>query len=219
MPQRPFVAAAFACALLIPAVLRAQAWNHPAFQLPTVTTREFNAGVASGDAAGTSILFQWREGVSRRSQLSLDVGLADPEPRDADTRFLLGGQYAHQFHRATADTPLDLLGTAGLFAALGDGANLLRLPVGLVVGHAFALDDGLTLTPYAHPRLSLDLCSDCGPGGDNDSNLGVDADLGVAFGFGRNLSLRAGVVLGGSKFVAKRNAFGVSLAWLVPPLG
>jgi len=82
--------------------------NYPSFQVPQVVDREFNFAIADARRT-TTLVFQWREGVATRSQLSLDAGFADVEGPDADLMLVLGGQYAYQMVRASGDSPLDLL--------------------------------------------------------------------------------------------------------------
>jgi hypothetical protein len=103
--------------------------------------------------------------------------------------------------------------TGGIGGSFGDGSSFLRIPVGLSVGHRFPFDVPLSITPYAHPRLTIDYCGRCAPGRDSDTNLGVDIDIGVGAEISRSLELRASVLLGGSDFYGKDNAFGLSLAW------
>ena len=195
----------------------AQAWSYPSFQRPRVTEREFNFGVADAGDAGTSLIFQWREGIDARTQLSLDVGVADPAGRNSENLFLLGGTLARQLSEARADLPLDFLFTAGLNLALGGGGNLLRLPVGVSLGHRFPLEQGMAITPYIHPRLSIDFCGDCGSGDDDtddsETDLGVDFDIGVSFEVNRNLSFRLSALFGGSDLVGDSDGFGLSIAW------
>lgn len=183
----------------------AQAFNYPAFQTPTIVQREYAVGVADGDHT-TSAVFQWREGWSPVSQLSLDIGVADPE--HGDVKLLLGGGYARQLNRSSNDLPLDMLLTAGAYVALTD-PTLFQIPVGISLGHRFDLDQGLALTPYIHPRLALAYCSDCGPRGNSDSDLDVVFDLGANFEVSPRLSLRAAVAFGGDR----NDAVGFALAW------
>src|SRR5687767_69806 len=143
-----------------PAVATAQAWAYPAFQPPRVINREFNFGIADAGNAGTSLVFQWREGLNARTQLSFDAGFADPDGQD-NGKLLLGGGFAVMLTEATAEMPLDFLVTGGLNFAVGEGADLVRVPVGVSIGHRFPLDEGFAITPYIHPRLSLDICTDC----------------------------------------------------------
>ena len=214
--RRAFARVAAAAVFAAPASASAQAWAYPAFQPPRIMNREFNFGVADAGHAGTSLIFQWREGLSARQQLSLDVGFADPDG-EGNGKFLLGGQFAGLLTEAKADMPLDFLGTVGLNMALGDGGNLVRIPFGVSIGHRFGLDDGFAITPYAHPRISLDICSDCSKSGDNETDLGIDFDLGVNFEVTRQLSFRVSALFGGSDTFGDSDGFGISLAW--SPLG
>ncbi len=201
-----------AAALAMPAVAGAQAWAYPAFQPPRVINREFNFGVADAGNAGTSIIFQWREGLTPRTQLSLDVGFADPDG-EGNGKLLLGGQFAGMLNQATADMPLDFLATAGIGLGVGDGPDLVRVPFGVSIGHRFPLEDGFAITPYVHPRVSLDICTECGEDGDNETDLGIDFDLGVSFEVSRSLSFRVSALFGGSDTFGDSDGFGISLAW------
>lgn len=182
----------------------AQAGNYPAFQPPLIVQREYSIGVADGDNT-TSAVFQWREGWSPVSQLSLDIGVADPE--HGDVKLLLGGGYARQLNRSNNDLPLDLLLTAGAYVALADPTDF-QIPVGISAGHRFDLDQGLAITPYIHPRLALVYH---GKRGNNDSNTDLDVvfDLGANFEVSPRLSLRAAVAFGGDQ----NDAIGFALAW------
>lgn len=211
--RHAFTAVAMAGVALVAAAdtLTAQAWVYPSFQPPYVIGREYHGLVADSDDYGTSLVFQWREGVSPRAQFSLDVGLADPDFGDA--RFLLGGGYAYQLNRAAAnpDLPLDLLFTVGAYGNFGDGTTILRIPVGVSVGHRFPLDAGqMAITPYVHPRAALYFCNGdrCGAD-DSDTDIRINFDLGADFELTRALSLRFSVMLGGDE----EEAFGFGLAW------
>lgn len=193
----------------------AQAWNYPSFQQPRTVDREYNFAVADGgDNTGTSFVFQWREGATQGNQLSLDVGLADPD--FSGNKFLIGGTFAHQLVLSNAQVPFDLLFTAGVNGAFGSG-SLLRIPVGVSVGRRFPLEGGLAITPYVHPRLAVDVCTSC----DRDrSTVGLDFDLGADFQFSPQFSLRFSALFSGSDyfFANSGDAFGLSLAWRPPGL-
>ena len=206
-----------AVGFIVPAALGAQAWAYPAFQPPRVMNREFNFGVADAGDAGTSLIFQWREGLSSRSQLGLDVGFADPKAK-GNGKLVLGGQYAYLFTQGNAEMPLDFLGTAGIGFAFGDGGNLVRIPLGVSIGHRFPLDQGFAITPYVHPRASIDICSDCSSSGGNETDLGIDFDIGANFEVTKQLSFRVSVLFGGSDTFGDSNGFGLSLAWSPPQL-
>ena len=189
----------------------AQAFWYPAFQAPRTTTREFNFGLA--DVESTVLAFQWREGISPKGQLSLDAGLADAEGASA---FFFGGGYAHQLTTETIQMPLAFLLTAGVgFTAIdpeadgADGYNILRVPVGVVMGHRFPLEGQMSITPYVHPRLSFESCGDCA----EDSEMGVEFDIGADFTFNPQLSMRFGARFGGTDYAEDADGFGISLAW------
>ena len=221
LTARRFPRAAARChALVVLAALataataaNAQAYGYPSFQQPRTVSREYNFGVAGvGNGGGSALLFQWREGMSARSQLSLDVGFADP--KYVDGLLLLGGQFAHQLATSTTDMPFDLLFTVGVGGAFGSGASLFRVPVGLSVGHLFALDRGMSITPYVHPRIVVGGCSKCG---NDNNNVGIDFDLGGSFQINPQFAIRASAGFGGNEFLGG-DSFGVSLAWTPPGL-
>jgi hypothetical protein len=191
--------------LIAPLSARAQAWSYPSFQPPRLTPREYNFGMADAGAPGTALVFQWREQTGPRHQFSFDVGIADPDGADL---VLFGGvQGATRLVTASRDVPLDFLLTGGLYAAIGDHTRF-RLPVGVSMGHRFALEGDMAVTAYGHPRISLDLCNGCG----DSSDLGVAFDLGANLELSRTLAVRvSGLFSGGDSFYDE--GFGVSLAW------
>lgn len=190
----------------------AQAWSYPVFQTPVVEFREFNVGVADAGKGGTTLLVQWREALATRSQFTLEAGLVAPDARGQSNLLALGAQYAFQLLRSTSEVPLDLLFTAGAGVALGDPVTL-RVPVGVNVGHRFALNDNSTLTPYVHPRLSLDFCGDCG----DATGLGIDFDVGASWEVTKVLALRGVAFFGGGDLFGK-NGIGLSVAYRPPGL-
>lgn len=204
-----------ACLVLIPAALHAQYQNYPSFQVPRVSTRDFTFAVADAGRDATTLLYQWRGSRSTRSHTQLDIGLVDGYGND-DLRLVLGGGIAHQVHRSNAELPLDMAFTAGVGGSFGDGGTLIRVPFGLSVGHAFALDSPVVLTPYVHPRVSIDFCSRCGPPRDRgDADVGVEMDLGLDARLTRAMAVRASAVLGSGAF-GRGDAFGISLVWSPP---
>lgn len=196
--------------LLMPAYgATAQAFTYPSLQLPTASIRDYTAAIASG--GGTSVLFQWREGAGEGMHVGLDAGFADPKNSN-NLRLFVGGSIGRELVRASGDQPLDLLVTGGVGVAFGGGSTLFRIPVGVSVGHTFALDDGMSITPYAHPRLSLDVCQGCaGVGG--HSTVGLDFDLGANFQVNRQFAVRAAGSFTGSNRLGSANAFAVGLNW------
>jgi hypothetical protein len=200
---------AFACSVITAAPVTAQAWNYPSFNQPQIMSREFNFGLADGgDLGGTSLVFQWREGLRIRTEMKFDVGFSDPEAGDAF--FIAGAGFGQRLAVATAEMPLDLVLTAGVYGAFGD-FNLFRVPIGLSVGHRFPLEGSMAVTPYVHPRVSLDFCSDCP--GDDDSDISINFDLGADLELSRQLSLRFAALFAGGDLFGDDDGFGISIAW------
>jgi hypothetical protein len=184
---------------IAPAVAAAQI-NYPSFQPPQVVDREFNFAIADARRT-TTLVFQWREGVATRSQLSFDAGFTDVEGPDSDLLLVLGGQYAYQMVRSGGDNPLDLLFTAGVFLRMGeDDRSAMSVPFGVSLGHRFVLDGPLALTPYVHPRISIDMFN-------NESDLNINFDIGANFEINNRIALRFSAALG------EADAIGFSLAW------
>jgi hypothetical protein len=189
---------------------RAQAWFYPSFQTPETVEREYNfAAVAY---SGADFLFQWREGIVPGSQFSIDLGLADPKGA-SNTRLLIGGNYARELTRATVDQPIDLAATAGIGIAAGDGPGLVRIPVGVSAGHTFPLEGGMAITPYVHPRVSLDTWTGSREGRHN--YLSLDFDLGASLALTPEMALRASVTFSGND-ATSGTGVGISLA-INPP--
>ncbi len=197
--------------LLVPAVVRGQSYTYPSFQLPTLVEREYNFAAADGGRAGTTLLFQWREATAAAWQVGVDAGLADPDGSTM-TRLVLGGHAAYQWSRATVDFPFDVALTGGLGFSGVDGHTVWRVPVGASVGHRFALDRGMSVTPYAHPRLSFDRCNDCKAGA-ADTKLNVAVDVGGSLQFTEQVALRVVATAGGSDHLGSGNGIGFSIAW------
>ncbi|MGQ0715445.1 MAG: hypothetical protein ACT4PJ_17235 [Gemmatimonadaceae bacterium] len=202
----------FACSVISAASAAAQGWNYPSFRHPQIVSREFNFALADGGDAGTSLLFQWREGFGVGTELNFDVGFADPDV--GDSRFIAGGGFGRRLTRATTEMPLDILLTAGLYAAIGD-ETVWRVPVGISLGHRFPLEGAMAVTPYVHPRVSIDFCSNCfgPPTFDDDTDLSISFDLGVDLELSRLLSLRFSALFAGGDLFGEEDGFGISLAW------
>jgi hypothetical protein len=209
--KRLRLAVSLAITALIPATRSdAQAWAYPAFQPPRVIVREYNFGIADSDRGGATLVFQWREQSGPQTQFSFDVGIADT---DSDDLVAFGGvALGHRLGSASDEVPLDFLLTAGIYLAIGD-ITFFRLPVGLSLGHRFDMGSGMSLTPYIHPRVSLDVCDDCRDG----SDLGFSFDLGLNFQLSRSVSIRGAAIFGGDDSI-DNDAFGISLAWTPPSL-
>lgn len=203
-------------ASLLPSAGSAQASNYPSLQMPTASIRDYTGAIASG--AGTSLLFQWREGVASAMHMGLDVGLTDRKGSE-NLLVFVGGSVGSEVLRAQGEQPLDILLTGGLGLAFGGGATILRVPVGASVGHTFELEQGMALTPYVHPRISLDLCSDCGNRGQRRSEISLNFDVGVNYRVNRQFAVRVAGGFSGSDFFGSQDAFAIGLTWTPPAVG
>ncbi len=196
---------AFVALLILPPSLAAQAGFYPAFQPTRVAEREYNFGLVDWDG-GTGLLFQWREGLNSRSQFTADVGLSDGDgPADGDGAIILGGSFHYQLMRANSELPFDMVFGAGLGLTAGDDYNVFRIPVGVAIGHRFPLEGKYAITPYVHPRFSIDRVS-AGPANDTDTN--IDIDIGGMFELNERMQIRMAATLGNG------DAVGVSFVWL-----
>ena len=183
--------------------------TYPSFQQPRVVNREFNFAIAAGSDI-TPLVFQWREHTAPGTQLSLDLGVADPDFAD-DLFLMIGGQYASVLTRSRADMPLDILFTAGLFTQFGNDLTFLSVPAGVSVGHRFPLSGtSMAITPYVHPRISLDYGKF---GGDSETDVSITFDLGGNLELTSQLALRVSAMLGGDGILGDSDAIGFSLAW------
>jgi hypothetical protein len=212
-----------ACAFVLVATIAplgtssAQAWSYPSFQTPRIAARDFTGGITSADRAGTTVVFQWREGVGKYTQLSLDAGFADP-PGEGRNFALGGGQYAYQITEGP-NPPLEALFTAGFYAAFGRSQSFFRVPVGVSVGHRFGLDNGIGLTPYAHPRIVLERCTDCEELDHSHTDLGIQLDVGLELGLTKAVAIRASALFGTTDRVFREGSgFGVALTFTPAPL-
>ena len=205
-----FVPLVLASLMILPGTVTAQASNYPSLQLPTASIRDYTGAIASG--AGTSVLFQWREGVASAMHLGLDVGLTDRKGSENLLGFI-GGSIGSELLRAEGEQRLELLLTGGLGFAFGGGATIVRVPLGVSLGHTFALEDGMALTPYVHPRVSLDLCSDCGRRANRRTELSLNFDVGVDFRVNQKFSVRVAGAFSGSDFFGNNDSFAIGLNW------
>jgi hypothetical protein len=197
--------------VLTAASLSAQTYNYPALQTPRIVDREYNFAAATAGNAGTSLVFQWREGLDADWQFSLEGGLAAPKGSGNNTRLLLGGGLAWQWLRAKGDMPFDLALTGAAGFSSANGFNVVRIPFGAVAGHTFTLDNDMQLTPYVHPRLSIDHCGGCGG---TTTKLDVDVDIGVNYEITPQVGVRVAGLLGGTSYgFGSTNAIGFSVAW------
>jgi hypothetical protein len=164
----------------------AQETGTPMFKAPyrAFTSHEF--GLAFSDPGeGVSFALEGFYSHGRGSNdFGLRAGFADPEG-PGDTRILLGGDFRTRILSYSESFPLDGALTVGAGINLGDGDDLVYLPVGISLGRRFELEGSkTTFTPYAHPTLVPVL------GADSGDDVGFALGLGVDMRFSRDWSLR-----------------------------
>jgi hypothetical protein len=207
---RSFICVSVLLSLAASSGLSAQAYNYPSLQTPQASTRDYTAALVGG--AGTTLLFQWREGMGPGLHWQLDAGVADPKG-GADPLLFAGGGVGKELLRATADQPLDLLLTGAVGAAFGGNNTLFRVPVGVSVGHRFALENDMAITPYVHPRASLDVCSRCGRNGDGRSTVSLNFDAGAFWQVNHKFGVIAAASFSGSDAFADDDTFSLGVRW------
>jgi hypothetical protein len=191
------------CAFAAPA--RAQAWHYPAMQPASPEASEINVLIAGfGGDYGASFIGQYRFTADKRTQIWFDVGLSTPT---STTLFDIGGSVGWMLLTPTADRPIDLMLTGGIYGAFGDG-TLIRVPIGLNVGHTWILDNKHALKGFAFPRASIDFCSsNC------DTNVNLNFDVGASYEITSAMSGRAAFTFGAVGNSSSETGFGVSLAF------
>ena len=86
------------------------------------------------------------------------------------------------------------------------------VPVGVSIGHTFPLDEGMSITPYVHPRVSLDILNGRATRSDN-SEVTLNFDLGANLQVNKQFALRVAGVFSGSDQYGSGNAFTVGFNW------
>jgi hypothetical protein len=164
----------------------AQETGTPMFKAPyrAFTNHEFGAAF-SDPGEGVSFALEGFYSYGRGSNdFGLRAGIADPEG-SGDTRILLGGDFRTRVLSYSESFPLDGALTVGAGINIGDGDDLIYLPVGISVGRRFELEGSkTTFTPYAHPVLVPVL------GASGGSDVGFALGLGVDLRFSQEWSAR-----------------------------
>lgn len=191
--------------------LHAQALNYPAMQIPSVSERDFSGAVVG--SRGSMALFQWREGISPQMHFGVDAGLYDPNARGARASLFVAGSLGYDLARASGDQPLDLLLTGGAGLSTGNSRTTFRVPIGLSIGHRFELDREMAITPFVHPRLSIDVCSSCSASNGSQSDVSLNFDIGGNFEITPRLALRVAALFSGADQFGGGDAIAVGLTW------
>jgi hypothetical protein len=188
-------------------VLEAQAGRYPAMQPTRVAEREYNFAIADF-TGGTALIVQWREGLdASRMQFTGDFGIADG---NNNTALIFGGSLHFQLTETTQDFPFEMVVGGGLGVTAADNYRTFRIPFGVAIGHRFPLEKNFAITPFVHPRISLDRTRVDLPGGGtaSGSDTNIDIDIGGSFEINTQMQLRMAATLG------DRSAVALSFAWL-----
>lgn len=132
------------------------------------------------------------------SNLGFRGGVVEPQG-EGDMAITLGGEFRSPMTLRNA--PIDLSFIAGVQALIGD-ADAIGLQGGVSIGHTF-VSPGLTVTPYAAPRIALHNANQ-----DDDFEADVLLDLGIDASFSPNVSVRFGAGLGDPQA-----DWGIGLSW------
>lgn len=166
--------------------LVAQETGTPMFKAPyrAFTNHEFGAAF-SDPGEGVSFALEGFYGYGRGSNdFGIRAGIADPDG-PGDVRILLGGDFRARILNYSESFPLDGALTVGAGINLGDGDDLVYLPLGFTLGRRFELEGSkTTFTPYVHPTIVPVL----GAAGGDD--VGFSLGLGVDLRFSRTWAVR-----------------------------
>jgi len=183
----------------------AQAWHYAAFQPAAVTSNEADLIISGFGDYGTSFVGQYRFMIEKRTELWADIGLASVK---GYTPFLIGVAGAWNFLTPSKDRPIDLSATLGVYGAFDKVADLIRIPVGLNVGHTWKLSNGHDLSGFAFPRVSFDICSSHCSG----TNTNLNFDLGARYDITSAMVGMAAFTVGAVGEGSSQGGFGVALA-------
>jgi hypothetical protein len=170
----------------------AQETGTPMFRAPYRAFNSHEFGAAFSDPGkGVQYALEGFYSYGRGSNdFGIRAGFANPEGV-ADTRFLLGGDFRTRVVSYSESFPLDGALTVGAGLNLGDGDDLIYLPLGISLGRRFELEGSkTTFTPYVHPVLVPVL----GAAGGDD--VGFALGLGVDLRFSETWAARVSGGLG-----------------------
>jgi opacity protein-like surface antigen len=169
--------------------LAAQETGTPMFKAPyrAFSSHEFGAAF-SDPGEGVSFALEGFYGYGRGSNdFGIRAGIADPDG-PGDTRILLGGDFRARVVSYSESFPLDGALTVGAGLNIGDGDDLVYLPIGVTLGRRFELEGSkTTFTPYVHPVIVPVLGASDAAGGDN---VGFALGLGVDLRFSQTWAVR-----------------------------
>lgn len=203
MTANRIVGLSFAALLLLPHALTAQAWDAPTFFSPR-PGEDLGIYAVKPDGEGDwGFMGIWR--TEGNLNLGVRAGWLDGDA------WMVGAEFHAPVDLTATGSGLLLSWVAGAGASFRDGYLQARVPVGISVGVQLGTQ-GLSVLPYVHPRLALDLRSYDLPGDreQTDADIRFDVDLGADAVLNEAFVLRVGATIG------KDNTFGMGIAYRLP---
>jgi len=185
----------FVVGMALPALASAQLFT-PSYLSPRPSS-DVGVHLSDGFGRGGGLAV---EGIWRRGFGGYDLGgRAGIGESGGDAVLLIGADYRRPLALQTA--PVLVAATGGAQVAVGS-ASAFGIDAGATIGATFT-PEGISVTPYMHPRLALLRSADTAEFG-----LALLADLGVEVEVQPNLKIRLGLGFG-----SETADFGIGLAW------
>ena len=166
---------------LVAAPLAAQETGTPVFQAPYRAFKQHEFGVMFSDAGNWALEGEYGFG-SGVYDVTLNGGYVD---NDAGGAVTVGGSLRNRVITASDKFPLDGAFTIGAGAVVGEGDDVMWVPIGLSLGRRVELEDSKTsFIPYLHPIIAPRFQSG------SDATLDVALGLGVDIRFGGTFDVR-----------------------------
>lgn len=150
----------------------------------------------------TGLVGIWRQ--SGNINLGVKAGVGDMN--NAGETILVGAELYGPLGSLLPNTGLELAWNFGAGAVFGDDYAVFSVPVGMSIGVRLG-SGSVSILPYVHPRVALDITSiEFAGGEETDTDGSFAVDLGADISLGSSLILRVGGSMG------DRDAFGAGLA-------
>jgi len=179
-------------------------WDSPTFASPRPMD-DIGVYVTRADEA-TGLVGIWRQ--SGNLNLGVKAGVADLD--NAGASLLVGAELFGPLNTLLPGSGLELAWTLGGGAVFGDNVTTASIPFGLSAGVQLG-SGSVSILPYVHPRVSLDIVS-FDFGGEEETE--TDGSFAIDLGADVTLSERLLIRVAGS--FADRESFGVGLAYRIP---
>ncbi|HUF50809.1 MAG TPA: hypothetical protein VMN60_08250 [Longimicrobiales bacterium] len=181
------------------APVAAQAWDAPSFMSPR-PGEDIGLYVLKSEVEGSDVGFSgiWRQ--SGNLNLGVRAGIIGSD------FYLVGAELYGPLNLLGPESGLMLSWVTGIGAGF-NGVTTLRVPLGVSVGVNLGAG-GLAITPYAHPRVALDVIArEIAGEEETDTEINFDIDLGADVALGQSFVLRVGATIGDT------NTFGAGIAY------